>query len=186
MKNIVSCFLLLIIVSITVTAAESDFEMADPVSEPAPAYTTIKGRLYTEGSGISNMLIFKDEEGNKYLVKGDQKDILSKLTGIPLVLTGNIIEDRELMYDFQFEVEMFNTHWYKFLYKIQEVSIIGTLQGSNNNYQLVTPCQQIVSLKGNNDYLEDYTGKLVLITGNLERKSEYKAEMSIKSYLGLE
>ncbi|AZR74238.1 hypothetical protein BBF96_13020 [Anoxybacter fermentans] len=155
--------------------------------QPMIEYKTLKGTLYEEGTGEISLLILKTENDKKYLVKGDLKKVLRNLKGIPLILTGKVDKTNGNYFQGKFTVEMYNTDYPKYIYYLEEVSVLGRLKNIDDILLIITPDQQVIELNGlAKETLQKNIGKKVLINGSLTRTGEYQAQMEIKSYLVLE
>jgi hypothetical protein len=149
-------------------------------------YQTLGGSIYEEGTGTMSLLIFKGQNGNRYLITGDLKDRLRNLKGLPLTLTGQV-EDLNL--DGKLTQAKFNVKLYDVEYSsdYKEVSVLGTLEEDKEGLVLLTKEQKVIRLDSDTYHsLDNYLGKEIVINGFLEELTEYQAKMQVKSYRNID
>ena len=185
--KIYSLILILVLGLSSTTVALKSVNQAKTETKTNISYQTLKGTIHREGTGEFSLLIFKTENGNRYLVKGRHSQTLKKLQGYQLLLTGTINKAKGNYLQGKFIVDDYNTEYPKYIYQIKDIPVLGTIKKINDQVLLITPDQQILELHGIAvKQLADNPGKKSIIRGTLTRKSKYKADMKIKSYLILD
>jgi hypothetical protein len=136
-------------------------------------------------------LIFKTETGTNYLITGSQekKKKLQQLKGLPLLLTGKTTPKEgtfksnsgELpLYKGELEVKLYNTDYDK--QSEEKVSVLGTLETTEEDLVLLTPDQQVIRLVVGTDHpLAKQGGKEIVVTGKLTEISDYESELEVNS-----
>lgn len=175
-KMLALCLVVLLIVIVSLNS------LALEIFKPVSSYKTLKGEIYIEGPGLKSILIFSSEDGKKYLIGGQHQKTLNDLAGIPLIITGKLLDVNDEIIDGEIEVELFNTYYPKYIYQLDEVIILGTIKRSGKALVLITSDQQVIALNYRYDSLKKYSGELVLVKGKLTRISNYEASLDVKSY----